>query len=299
MAAHLMISLDTEWLWGFRFHPTSRMMGVLQNNQDKIIAIIAAFLALYDKYSVPTTWAVVGKLFYEYPEVLESIRESETEHEIGYHSYSHIRFSQASRAAAETELEEGLKIQDEFGVRFRSFVFPENLIGHEDLLQEYGFLIYRGSNNAGANTNKSLPIRAINHARFRIVAPPVEPHWKGTIWEIPSSMQFYDARLPTLTAFRAKQGIKKAMEAGSIFHMFLHPETVLIDPKLLDRLEEVLQFVKTATEKKELRPITMGDFAEVIKCSYLAGAQQNSTLRFDKKWRSNNGTESHASAHTF
>jgi peptidoglycan/xylan/chitin deacetylase (PgdA/CDA1 family) len=269
MAAYFILSIDTELKWGFRFYPAARMARVLQDNEDKAISVIGAFLDLFERYLIPTTWAVVGKLFYEHPEILASIRKSTIEHEIGYHSYSHIRFSQASRAAAETELKEGLKIQDEFGVRFRSFVFPENMIGHVDLLRAYGFSIYRGPNSAGANINKILPIRAKNYALFRIVAPPVEPRWKDTIWEIPSSMVFYDIPLfQKLTTFRAKQGLKKAIEAGSTFHIFLHPEDVLVEPKLLDRLEKVLQFVKTEAEKKELFPITMGDFAEIITRSH-------------------------------
>jgi peptidoglycan/xylan/chitin deacetylase (PgdA/CDA1 family) len=265
MGAFFIVSIDTELKWGYRFYPATKMARVLQDREEEAISCIGAFLDLFEKYSVPATWAVVGKLFYEHPELLASIRESGIEHEIGYHSFSHIRFSQVSRATAEKELKEGLKIQDEFGVRFRSFVFPENMIGHVDLLREYGFSIYRGPNNAGASVNKSLPVRAKNFALFRIVAPPVEPHWKDTIWEIPSSMQFHDVSFfQKLLTFKAKQGIKKAMEAGCTFHMFLHPENALIDPKLLDRLEKVLQFVKTEAEKKELLPVTMGDFVEVI-----------------------------------
>ena len=265
MVAYFIVSIDTELKWAYRFYPAARMSRVLQDNEDKVISVIGALLDLFEKYSVPATWAIVGKLFYEHPAILASIRESAIEHEIGYHSFSHIRFSQASRAAAETELKEGLKIQDEFGLRFKSFVFPENMIGHVDLLWGYGFSIYRGPNNAGASVNKSLPIRARNFALFKIVAPPVEPRWKDTIWEIPSSMQFHDTPFfQTFIPFKARQGIKKAMEAGSIFHIFLHPENALIDPKLLDRFEKVLQFVKIEAEKKELRPITMGDLAEVI-----------------------------------
>ena len=213
---------------------------------------------------VPATWAIVGKLFFEHPEILASIRGSAIEHEIGYHSFSHIRFSEASRAAAEKELEEGLKIQDEFDVSFRSFVFPENLIGHVDLLRDYGFLIYRGP-NAFLSVDKGLPIRAKNFALRKIIAPPVEPRWKDTIWEIPSSMMFYDVPPYVQTLiFKAKRGIKKAIEADTTFHVFLHLEDALLDPKLLDRFERVLHFVKTEAEEEKLDPVTMGDFAKTI-----------------------------------
>jgi peptidoglycan/xylan/chitin deacetylase (PgdA/CDA1 family) len=264
MASSFIISVDTELAWGFRFYPAAALAKVLQNNEEKVMNVIDAFLALFEKYSVAATWAVVGKLFYEHPEIVMRVRESSVEHEIGYHSFSHIRFSQVSRADAEIELKEGLQIQDEFGIRFRAFVYPENMIGHVDLLPEYGFSIYRGPNNAGANVNKILPIRVKNHILFRIIAPTVQPRWRDTIWEIPSSMQLDDDLAPYTTVFRAKQGIKKAIETGSTFHILFHPEGALLRPELLDRLEKVLQLVKIKAEKKELAPITMGDFAEAL-----------------------------------
>jgi peptidoglycan/xylan/chitin deacetylase (PgdA/CDA1 family) len=264
MASSFIISLDTELAWGFRFYPAAPLAKVLRDNEEKVISVIDAFLALFEKYSVAATWAVVGKLFYEQPEIVTRVRESSVQHEIGYHSFSHIRFSQVSRANAEMELKQGSQIQDEFGIRFRSFVYPENMIGHVDLLPEYGFSIYRGPNNAGANVNKILPIRVKNHILFRIIAPTVRPRWRDTIWEIPSSMKFGDDLVPYTTVFRAKQGIKKAIETGSTFHMFVHPEDALLRPELLDRLEKVLQLVETKAEKKELVPITMGDFAEAL-----------------------------------
>lgn len=261
MATFFIASIDVELSWGYRSYPDHQTARLLQNNEDKVITAINTLLGLFEKFQVPATWAIVGKLFYEHPELLTSIRESAIKHEIGYHSFSHIRFSEASRVAAETELEEGLKIEDEFDVNFRSFIFPENRIGHVDLLNGYGFLIYRGP---GRNVKGSLPIRAKNFAVHKLVAPPVEPRWRDTIWEIPSSIWFYEVSPFQTLTFRAKQGIKKAIEEDSTFHLFLHPEDALRDPKLLDRFERVLHFVKTEAEKKELHPITMGDFAEIL-----------------------------------
>jgi hypothetical protein len=77
-------------------------------------------------------------------------------------------------------------------------------------------------------------------------------------------MAFYDETFHQTLSFRAKQGTRRAIKAASTFHLYLHPEDALQDPKLLDRLEMVLRFVKTETDKKELCPITMGDFAETI-----------------------------------
>jgi peptidoglycan/xylan/chitin deacetylase (PgdA/CDA1 family) len=262
--AFFMLSIDTELKWGYRLHPNTKMARMLHNDEGKALAAIDALLRLLENYEVPATWAVVGKLFFQHPEILDKILGSTTKHEIGYHSFSHIRFSESSRAAAEEELNHGLEIQDEFGLDFKSFVFPGNLIGHVDLLRQFGFLIYRGPDLAGKNVNKSLPIRAKNVAVSKFVAPPVEPLWKERIWQIPSSMEFYDVPFFQTLSLRAKNGIRRAIATGTTFHPFIHPEDVLRDPKLLDRLENVLQFVSSRVEAKQLRSITMGDFASSL-----------------------------------
>jgi peptidoglycan/xylan/chitin deacetylase (PgdA/CDA1 family) len=256
-----MVSIDTELKYAYRFHPDLKIVRMLQNHEDTAIAAIDRILQLCETYKVPATWALVGKLFYEYSEIVDRIRRTTVQHEIGYHSFSHIRFSESSRQAAKTELDEGLKIQEEFGVDFKSFVFPENKIGHVDLLREYGYVIYRGANMAGKSIGKPLLVRAKNFAVNKIVAPPVTPHWKDGIWEIQSSMIFYDSPYFQTLSLRAKQGIRKAIAVGNTFHMFIHPQDVLLDPKLLDRFEKVLQFVSAETVEKRLSSITMGDLA--------------------------------------
>jgi hypothetical protein len=64
---------------------------------------------------------------------------------------------------------------------------------------------------------------------------------------------------------RAKKGIRKAIATGNTFHMFIHPQDVLLDPKLLDRFEKVLQFVNAETGENRLRSITMGDLALALR----------------------------------
>ncbi len=260
-----MVSIDTELKHAYRFEPDLKIARMLQNHEDIAIAAIDKILQLFETYRVPATWALVGKLFYEHSEIVDKIRGTTVQHEIGYHSFSHIRFSESSRQAAKTELDEGLKIQDEFGVDFKSFVFPENKIGHVDLLHQYGYVIYRGANRAGESIGKLLFVRAKNFAVSKIVAPPVKPLWKHGIWEIQSSMMFYDLPYFQTLSLRAKKGIRKAIAVGNTFHVYIHPQDVLLDPKLLDRFEKVLQFVNVETEENRLSSITMGDLALALR----------------------------------
>ncbi len=126
------ISLDTELAWGWIDSPKRKLYDPLfrsaRENVDRL-------LELFDKYNIPATWAVVGKMidyegaseshdrfqvsdFYPgldsrslysnsdlhnehfslllFPEVIDKIRNSRAAHEIGAHSYSHIVFTSVS-----------------------------------------------------------------------------------------------------------------------------------------------------------------------------------------------------------
>jgi peptidoglycan/xylan/chitin deacetylase (PgdA/CDA1 family) len=151
---------------------------------------IRVLLSLFEKYKIEATWAVVGHLFLDHyqkengiphrdmarsrddwyspdpcsniqkdplfygKDIIEDIMLSRIKHDIGYHSFSHVTFSECSRAVAEAEIEAGLKASAGFGLKLVSFVFPYNKIGHLDVLKQKGFTIYR-SQDLGAITHKN------------------------------------------------------------------------------------------------------------------------------------------------
>jgi len=166
---------------------------LIKNEDKKVRGCIDTLLSLFEKYNIPATWAVVGHLFLNHCEkedgiphkdmprfkenwyssdhctdiqrdplyygrdIVEKILSNRIEHEIGYHSFSHVIFSECSREVAEAEIKMGDKLAKEFGIALKSFVFPKNNIGHVDVLKKNGFKIYRGYNLAGKSIGKSLP----------------------------------------------------------------------------------------------------------------------------------------------
>jgi len=261
---YFIISLDTELSYGYHLYPESKMARMLRKKEHEAINSIKGLLELFEKYNIPATWAVVGRLFLDHPKVIENILSSPVKHEVGYHSYSHILFSDCNREIAEIEIQKGIELAKDFGITFRSFVFPENKIGHIDILKKYNFKVYRGPNLAGKNVGKILPIRAVNFALSKIVAPPVKFMWKNGIWEIPSSMMFYDPFFPFTLVLRAKLGITKAIREKKIFHIFVHPEDLYFKPNLINQLEDVLKFVVKKRNKGKLKVITMGELASLM-----------------------------------
>ena len=145
------ISLDTELLWGYVAYPTSEAVSLMKNDGNKVRGYIETLLNLFETHNIPATWAVVGHLFLDHCEcedgiphkdmprfkkdwystdpctdiqraplyygkdIVEKILSNRIEHEIGYHSFSHIVFSECSKEVAEAEIKIGNKLAKEFG----------------------------------------------------------------------------------------------------------------------------------------------------------------------------------------
>jgi peptidoglycan/xylan/chitin deacetylase (PgdA/CDA1 family) len=237
------ISLDTELIWGYTAYPLSKVITLMKNDDKKVRGCIDTLLNLFEKHNIPATWAVVGHLFLDHCEcedgiphkdmprfkedwysvdpctdiqrdplyygkdVVEKILSNRIEHEIGYHSFSHVVFSECCIEVAEAEVKEGVRLAKEFGVTLKSFVFPENKIGHIDVLKENGFKMYRGETLGRGNINQNILIRVLNFGINKIIAQPAEPEWMNRIWEIPSSMMFCDPQFKFSVLSRAKIGL--------------------------------------------------------------------------------------------
>ena len=292
------ISLDTELLWGYVAHPTLEAVNLMKSDSKKGRGCIDILLNLFEKHNIPATWAVVGHLFLDHCEcedgiphkdmprfkedwysvdpctniqkdplyygkdIVEKILSNRIEHEIGYHSFSHVVFSECSREVAEAEIKMSNKLAKEFKITLKSFVFPENKIGHIDVLKENGFKIYRGENLGRYDLNQSFLIRKFNGGIDKIIAPPAEAKWMNGIWEIPSSMYFCDPQIKFSVLLRAKIGLYRAMRSKKVFHIFLHPHNLLMYPSLKDDLDKFLGIVSMKSDEGKIEVMTMEEFVE-------------------------------------
>jgi len=293
--------MDMELIWGIV--NTEEDTSLLLRNPKECRKAIDLLLNLFEKYNIPATWAVIGHLLLDHCEkengmphkdmprfkknwyscdpctdiqrdlsyygkdIIEKILSSQVKHEIGYHSFSHVIFSECNREIANAEIKEGIKLAKEFSVTFKSFVFPQDKIGHLDLLKENGFRIYRGRIFKRGNINQSVPIRKINGAVDVIIARPVESKLVDGIWEIPSSMLF-SAPFPFIYSLlpRAKLGIYRAMRSNKIFHVWLHPQDLLYYSLLTKSLDKLLGFISKKRVEGKIEVMTMGELADVLDC---------------------------------
>jgi hypothetical protein len=294
------ISLDVELMWGFAACPSHTNIGLLKRDDAKGRGCIDFLLNIFEKHNIPATWAIVGHLFLDHckkedgiphkdmprfkpdwysddpctdlqkdplyygRDIVEEILLNRIDHEVGYHSFSHVDFSECSREVAEAEIKMSDKLAKEFGITLKSFVFPENKIGHVDLLKENGFKIYRGKNLGRYNLSQNFLTRKFNGGIDKMIALPVEPKWMGGIWMIPSSMFFCDPQIKYSVRLKAKLGLYRAIRTKKVFHVFLHSHNLLMYPSLKDDLDRFLGIVAKKRDEGKIEVMPMGKFVEAL-----------------------------------
>jgi len=296
------LSLDFELIWGTLdiFGPN----GFKKACEIERERVIDRLLNLLAEFEVPATWCIVGHLFLDHcdgthPEInvdrqwfqhdpgtdvsrdpvfygrdlVEKIRHCEVPQEIGCHSFSHIIFGECGRETAASELAASTSIAHEVGIDLKSFVFPRNVVGHIDLLREFGFRCYRGPEPVWYESDRwPQALRRIAHLANVILAntpPVVDPIDEGgDLWNIPGSMIYFPSHgmrryIPTSRRVRrAVRGLDAAARERRIFHLWFHP-TNLVDEieSMFEGLTKILSHARILRDSGRLEFRPMGALA--------------------------------------
>ncbi len=295
------LSIDFELIWG-----TLAGRGVEKYRKQCELerqVIIDRLLALLVEFNLPASWLIVGHLFLDSCGVnhavpnanvtvpcpsssssgneeadsifcgrslVEKIQACDVPQEIGCHTFSHPIFTEENitRARAEEELAECVRLANERGIKMQSFVYPQNKAGYVDLLAKYGFTCYRG---AEWHERGHIPdiLRRIVHFGLVCTAatPPVYlPEFTSDgIWKLPGSMLYFPMHgrrryIPlSLRVHRARKGLEAAVKEKRIFHLWLHP-TNLVDEmeQMFAGLRMIFEHATSLRERGLLDFKTMG-----------------------------------------
>jgi len=204
--ASVVISLDAEVA-------TESRPDAQQRAREGWLTLVDCF----ERYEIPATWAIVGRLFTDDdrldgppPEqwfttpsetrdatdaeteieamgrtnrtvdgrsLVEAVVESGVNHDIGSHSYSHPRFTEMTREFAHADLTAARAAMAEWGIDPGSFVYPYNAAAHHDVLADVGFTCYRGVPEDGADTAVSKAPSARTWQRTVLDLVPEAPKW--------------------------------------------------------------------------------------------------------------------------
>lgn len=306
----VVVSIDAELAWGF--HDLASMPEARIRNARSGWHSLADLL---DRFEIPATWAVVGHLFLDRcdgvhadhpslegwfrrdpggnsrddgdwygPDLIEAVRESGIDHEIGSHTFSHVEFGRGDVTAeiAAAELERSTELAAREGIDLDSLVFPRNNVGHRDLLSDHGFTCYRGTapdrwfdgRFEGTGTfderfRKAGKLLAYNFGSEPppLVTPEVDEF--GLV-DVPASLDLFSLEGFANAASRAvrgdpvvrqaRLGIDEAVRSDGVLHLWLHPNNI-VGRADLERLETVFGYVRERADDTGLRIATMGDVA--------------------------------------
>jgi peptidoglycan/xylan/chitin deacetylase (PgdA/CDA1 family) len=287
--AALCISIDLEMAWG-RWEQIDARYLRLAAQADR--PIVRRLLQLAERYDIPMTWAVVGRIFDDSPgfanlqgpreawfapELVEAIQASRVAHDIGSHSYAHVYYDLLSGAEASQDLACDVELRKRWGIPARSWVFPRNGIAHVDKLIEAGIAVYR-TRDAGwlaqvrDHAPRLYPVGNLLDKLLPITPPLVEaeapsPGGSGAV-ALPSSTILLARNglrrlvLPGVTKLRWIRAIETAATEHKVFHPWFHPSAFYFDPEpQFAMFEAVLRFAAGKRDAGALRIATMADFA--------------------------------------
>ena len=286
------------------------------NNMLRARDIAEELIRLAERFEVPITWAIVGHLLLDkcerkgdvpHPDmprpkttsgldwyafdpctglakdplwygkdIVEAILDSDVEHELGCHSFSHVNFRACSREVAEAEVEKCVSLMEEIGVRPLSFVFPYDRVGHLDVLAKHGFKAFRSPLKSWVwplqepERLKGFLMNVIEAPlRKRLGLPPpiMRPRRRGALVELPSLCPLYaPSEVGPLSLMR---GILKAIHIahrrGALIHVYSHLHNLAQDKAYLRAVVFLFNIIGSLREQGLMDVLTMREAARLAR----------------------------------
>lgn len=184
------------------------------------------------------------------PDLIEMIINSDVNHEIATHTFSHVNFSDkfCPPEVANDEIEASIEVMKPYCITPVSICFPFGTWGNVPVLKKHRIKIYR---------RKLLA--------YQLAYPFLDEH--GLLVTI--STDAFDRSNPTYSAktykMRFTKAINKAIKTGTIAHFVFHPS---MDPWMMQEvMDEVLDYAARKRDEGLLWIGTMKDIAEHIHSS--------------------------------
>lgn len=218
--------------------------------------------------------------FFYAPDLVDRIVSASPRHELASHTFTHAILGdpECSREVAYSQLQECRRLSEARGREMVSLVFPRNQVGHLDVLNQLGFVSFRGPEATRyGDVATASPVGKIVRflEKFLATTPPCYKDfvcYRGDAAEnwlvnVPASMFFPPySGLWTLVGMKkrvsqAKKGIIEAVRNKALFHLWFHPFNLATSPMLIEALSEILAEVDRQVRAGNLESMTMAETA--------------------------------------
>lgn len=215
--------------------------------------------------------------------IVRYMKESKLTHDIGCHSFSHQMFGdkECSEELARAEIKKCLELMEmQYGITPKIFTFPRDYVGQVNILKELGFLAFRDIppklypclklERTVSNYMKTYFSLFVQLLSYYFLFPPHVVTMREAIpglWAVPGSLAYGKKPLIPLwlVAFKAKQGIKRAVKERKIFLMYTHLRNFGENKQMLSNFEKLLLYVSRKRDEGKLEVKTM---TEIVRRSH-------------------------------
>lgn len=176
------------------------------------------------------------------PDLIEKILNSNVNHEIACHSFSHCDFSEenSNEKLIEAELNICIDLMKSFGIEPVSFIFPGNRYGNFDIIKQAGFKVIRYKSNA---------VKEIGYPE----------KLQNNLIAIHDSLNITSGNLFDYKFLykKFKRYVKKTIENKSICHFWFHPSISQNDIDYL--FNPVIDYLAELRDRDYIEIMTMKD----------------------------------------
>lgn len=270
---------------------------------------------LFDRYGIPATWLVVGHLFLHdcdgvhvghplgaswFPcsewddsdtrrvwcarDLVEGVENARTDHEIGCQPFAGTDFATptTTQEVAAAEVRSTIEAAADAGVddtTLRSFGFPNDRIGHRNVLAAYGLECYRGPRPGWERRGVLSSLRTLGKllsASTRGVGPsPVQPEVDDcSLVNLPVSIPLFPLRGRSRSIAQTRpndpivrlvdRGLETIASESGILHLSFSPREVTSE-RDFERLETVVSRISERRRESGIRVETMGQVSRRLR----------------------------------
>lgn len=319
MAGNVTISLEVELGWGYHDLDRPDRFYRLSRNRAAETRMLDRLLALCEDLDVHLTFDVVGHLFLDScdgahkgqhhegwfdadpgsdretdplfyaPDLVEAIVESDVDHEIGTHTFSHVLADEVSRDVLAWELERVREQHERYDIDPpTSIVCPRHRPAPNSVLTEHGVDVERQHESSGASF---YLYRWANHRWHRTRTPVVEDDVlvTTTTHSLSSPLLQNGQQPPPLSAARGplalrqrihewylKQGLAAAASRDGYVHYWTHLHNLANDQHWVP-VKRFLQRLSDHRNAGRLRVQRMCDLPESLPRDRGEGRSERTT----------------------
>ena len=176
-------------------------------------------------------------------DLIDMIINSKVDHEIGSHTFSHIDFSynNCPSDVAEDEIKACIRAAQDFKIDIKSMVFPGGTWGNIEVLNKYGFSIYR------------------KREKYELAYPYRDKF--GLLVSVSTGSLEYNLKFgwePEYFVRRLIKYIDKAIETNTIAHLWFHPS---LNPFILENIFPT--FLKYCSDRRDSGELWIGTMNQI------------------------------------